>query len=372
MLITKTLTKGGAASGARNLLGALRAAGAEVVALDAYAEQRRHPLRLLRTMERIYERSLHDAGTHCLRLGPPVFDLERLYKKYRPDAIQLCDVSGNTVCFSDIAAVPCPVVHRMSDFWPYHGARHYAESPPERLSFADRLLRKRIFDGSVMPDCRVAPSHWLAGCLGGKGIAVIRNAVGIPENVRPKGLRAGLLRFGFISGHVMDQRKGFMTLPPLLDKVSTILKQDIELHVFGTIAENKLPRFDTVRIVLHPPFKSSELAEVYGAFDVLLCPSLRDNSPNVVTEALAHGVPVIAQCGTGMDSYIRETTGALIDFHGPVSAGSLQFKDVLRKISCDFPRFSRDAHEYARSELAPEVIGREYLALYNRLSSEVA
>jgi hypothetical protein len=229
VLISKTLTKGGAASGARNLLGALRAAGADVVALDGYAGLAARPARLVRVAERACERICFDAESHFLRFGPPTFDLAQVYDKYRPDVIQLCDVSGNTIRFADIARVPCPVVHRLSDFWPYHGARHYALSRPCPPGFADKLLHRFIFDGHDIPACRVAPSHWLASRLGGRDIRVIRNSVASPSEVKTRRALSGRVRFGFIAAHVMDKRKGFSALPPFMQAMAKQLPVSTEM-----------------------------------------------------------------------------------------------------------------------------------------------
>lgn len=367
LLITKTLTRGGASSGARNLLNALRAAGAEVTALDGYARQRRHPLRAVRIAERLYERSVHDAETHCLRLGPPVFDLKWLYDLHRPDIIQLCDVSGNTIRFADISRVPCPVAHRLSDFWPYHGARHYAEHPPARPGPADRLLRRLVFDGGAMPDCRVAPSHWLADRLGDTHVEVIRNAVNIPGSAGPRGAQRGPLRFGFISGQVMDPRKGFMALPRLLDAFGKSASVKVELHIFGRMSPGQVPGPVHVAMVTHGHFPPGAVSRVYDSFDILLCPSHLDNSPNVVSEALAHGVPVIGQKGTGIDSYIQSGTGVLIDFHSGERTVPA-FASATQQVLDDYAGFSRRAQAYAKDQLSPLVIGEQYLSLFHRLS----
>lgn len=367
LLLTKTLTKGGAASGARNLIGALTSAGGTVVALDAYGVGCNRLKRIFRTGERMLERVFWDAETHCMRLAPPTFDLKSLYTQLRPDIIQLCDISGNTIAFSDIQHVPCPVVHRMSDFWPYHGARHYAARIPANLDLADRFLRLMIHDGSSMPDCRVAPSHWLARQLSSRSIRVILNAVRTPDGIEPRTLNSGLLRLGFISGSVMDPRKGFSALIQVLDAVARQQSRSLELHIFGRFPKDPNFAFSELKAVFHPPFTSDILRDVYETFDILLCPSVRDNSPNVVTEAFAHGVPVIAQSGTGMDSYVQSETGALIDFHGNRKGAVSDLCTALQRVATNYQHYSSAALAYARDQLSPKVIGSQYLALYEQL-----
>lgn len=370
LLLTKTFTRGGAATGARNLGRALEAAGIEVVRVDGSAAARMPVRRGLRLAERVGERLLWDAETHCLRLGPPSIDLRGLVATHRPDIVQLCDVSANTIRFSDIPGLPCPVVHRMSDFWPYHGAHHYALSPPVRPDLADRLLRRLVFDGTAWPHRRVAPSHWLAERLGSATVEVIRNAVAAPARLRPRGVPQGPLRLGFISAQVLDPRKGFAALPALVDGLARERRSAVELHIFGRFPARGMAAFAAARAVHHPPFSPQEVASVYETFDILLCPSQRDNSPNVVTEALAHGVPVIAQCGTGMDSYVSEDTGGLIDFHAPHAQSLQALAAAVERIAADYRRVSGNARAYAIAELSPAVIGERYGGLYQRLLSE--
>jgi glycosyltransferase involved in cell wall biosynthesis len=302
-------------------------------------------------------------------LGPPVFDLRRLFERHRPDIFQLCDVSGNTIRFSDIPELPVPVVHRMSDFWPYHGAHHYAEEAPSPPDIADRLLRRFVFDGRCMPDRRIAPSHWLADRLDGGMVEVIRNAVRIPENAVTRKLKSGVVRLGFISGQLMDPRKGLATLPPLFANAGRKMPQVVELHIYGRVARGVMPTFENVKIVHHPPYYPSELPGVFGTFDILLCPSRRDNSPNVVTEALSYGVPVIGQRGTGIDSYLNDETGILVNFHGEIESSAAALFEAVHNIVVDYAEFSSAAQAYARNELHPRVIGARYLELYEKLSN---
>jgi len=370
LLIAKTLTKGGSATGARNLLIALQSAGMVVTALDAYEHHRnRKYVSFLRLIERIYERIVHNKSTHCMKLGASTFNLRDLYFQYKPDVIQLCDVSANTIHFGDIADVGCPIVHRLSDFWPYHGASHYAESTPKQPSFSDFLLRHLIFDGNNKPDLLVAPSHWLADRLSSENVEVICNAVDIPPQNLNRCKPGGILRLGFISTDIFDERKGIQFLPPFLDAVH----RDIELHVFGRLSRGKtLLNFSNISVVRHPPFSPNELIQVYNSFDVLLCPSKSDNSPNVLTEAFSFGVPVVAQSGTGMETYVNNYMGALIDFQTPSDDNIKRFSAILEKIISEYELFSNTARNFVQDKLSPHMIGSQYKNLYLNLLRLVA
>lgn len=371
LLLTKSLTKGGSALGAANVATALQGAGAQVVCLDAYVTEAYTFLGGLRLLERVYERMAHDAETHCLRLGPPVFDLAHLYTKHRPDIIQLCDISGNVIRLSDIARVPCPVVQRMSDFWPYHGARHYADLPPKRMDLAEWLLRRTITDGRYVPDALVAPSEWLAAKLRQQPtfsarVRFIRNAVVVPEHVPVRTHRSDALHFGFIANKLTDVRKGLFTLPPRLEALAK-QGQKIVLNLFGRGQVTGFPQVPGVTVRANGPFERSALRQVYEQFDVLLCPSVRDNSPNAVTEALAHGIPVIAQSGTGMDSYVSDETGALVSYHDDHDPALNAFVAAVERIVGRYASISAAASEYAKRFLHPRVIGQSYMELYAEL-----
>ncbi len=371
ILIAKSFSKGGAASGARNLRNSLKSAGHEVICLDGYEAQKRNFfLGIFRLLERVVERAFLDAETHFLRLWWPTFDLRALEKKYKPDVIQLCDVSGNTIGFSHIKYVSCPVVHRMSDFWPYKGSAHYSSISSICRGWANWIHRKMIFDGFSWPDMRVAPSQWLADSLLndslGSPVVFIPNAVersGISSGRAPK---PGVVVFGFVSNAVLDPRKGF---DRLARKLEFFAKNGcaVELKVFGELRESEKKPFQGVSVSYLGRFKSADLACVYGDIDILLCPSRLDNSPNVVTEALAHGCPVIGQAGTGMASYIYSDFGGLVDFDDLSPEGMSLFSGLVTRLLETHADCSESALSFVANELSPAVIGKKYTSLYSTL-----
>lgn len=354
LVVARSFTRGGSATGAANLALALEAARINVVRESADGKRT-----LLRKVERALERTLPDAQeTHALLLGPPCLDLPALVQRHAPDIVQLCDISANTISMETVAHLPCPSVHRMSDFWPYHGPQHYAERPNDTTPGLANVLYDRAGYVALRPTLRVAPSDWLADKVAAAGSArpqVILNAVPLVPEAKPKSLGHGILKLGFIANKLGHPRKGLARLGPALGR----LDREVQLITFGAPpAPPGLPN-----AVHRGPFAKSEIGRVMEEIDILLCPHQRDNSPNSVTEAFAHGVPVIGQSGTGMDSYIEPSRGALLDFWEDTA----DLEPALQHITSDYTSRSAAALDFARTELAAKTIGGAYADLYREL-----
>lgn len=378
LLIAKTLKRGGAARGANNLVSALRAAGAEVVTIDATSEAR-DGTKVIRNLERLLEKGAFGNECHCLRFGPSNVDLHRALADHKPDILQLCDISGNTLKLGDLSHVRCPVVHRLSDFWPYFGPYHYApatEKKGGRERVAHGLMRRLLLKGHIAPDLIVAPSENTAIALRTSldlqsRLEVVLNATPQPS-VDPTP-RAALvdtrIRLGFVAPKLADPRKGFDLLPPHLIQLAQAGWKP-SLEVFGAVRPWQEIDIPGVQVNYHGVFVGNQIDEVYAAMDILLCPSRFDNSPNVVCEAMARGVPVVAQIGTGTESYVWSgQTGALIDFSSYSEMSLLT--TTLESITANYTAMSRASISIAEKGLSPLVIGRRYISLYEELLAEV-
>jgi len=94
----------------------------------------------------------------------------------------------------------------------------------------------------------------------------------------------------------------------------------IELRIHGDLAKN--PQFgatlrqlvgDHPGITLAGPFERAQLAEVMSGLDVLVAPSTwYENSPVVISEALAAGRPVIATDLGGMRDLVEHEVNGLL------------------------------------------------------------
>jgi len=112
---------------------------------------------------------------------------------------------------------------------------------------------------------------------------LVRQNLGIPEDAK-------VILFGAISG---TKRKGFEYLVKALNIINTEKNNEkIILGIFGNFfPDNKnIGNFDTKYFGM---IEDEEvLAMLYSMADVFIIPSLEDNLPNVVIEAMACGIPV--------------------------------------------------------------------------------
>lgn len=139
------------------------------------------------------------------------------------------------------------------------------------------------------------------------GPSRVRSQLGLPEN-------APVL--GFVGRLTTD--KG---VPELIEAFDAILEREPEAHLllvgWFDVSEDALPTRWRVRIANHSRIHCTgfvaDTAPYYRAMDVMVLPSWREGFPNVVLEAAATGIPVIATVCTGSrDSVVPEVTGLLI------------------------------------------------------------
>ena len=107
---------------------------------------------------------------------------------------------------------------------------------------------------------------------------------------------------------------------------------------------------------------SSEIAEAYAAADVFVVPSLEDNLPNTIMEAMACGTPCVGFRTGGIPEMIEhQRTGYVAD------SGSAE--DLARGIAwvleyAEKADLARHCLEKVRAEYAEETVARQYLDFY--------
>ena len=121
---------------------------------------------------------------------------------------------------------------------------------------------------------------------------------------------------------------------------------------------------DRKRVYFLGPVKRVDLPVVYCRSSIMLLPSLFENAPYVLLEAMAARLPVIgARCG-GIPEIIRHNeTGLLFDPENPV-----ELLDCIKRIieNNDFAKSLADrAYDELRKNFQPQTIADANIAFYN-------
>ena len=216
-----------------------------------------------------------------------------------------------------------PVVWTMHDIWPATAICHLTlgcrsfttvckscRLLPGGSSLAQSVWRKkqRLFEDSNIHF--VACSHWLeqeaksSALLRGQKISCIPNPIdthiykkGNKEEARQRlGLPLDKKLILFASQRVTNENKGMSYLVEACRQLDNLTKCQTrcEVVVLGGHAEEVV---DQLPMKTHPlgyVNDENRIVDVYNAADVFVLPSLSENLPNTIMEAMACGVPCVA------------------------------------------------------------------------------
>lgn len=270
-----------------------------------------------------------DIATHVAVRGADVLHLHWVTRFLAPSALAALARRGR------------PLVWTLHDQRPFTGGCHYSAgcrgyestcAPCPQLRDDPFSLPARVLAAqrAALPPDRavvVTPSRWLAGCarrsacFADARIEVIPNGVDTnvftPADRRAARAELGLpmagfqILFGADSGK--EPRKGAASLASALRILAEkpAARDSIRLLSFGEPS----PLFDSTGLPLHHLGyldRDDELARAYRAADVFVLPSLEDNLPNTMLEALACGTPVVGSNIGGIpDLVVEGETGRL-------------------------------------------------------------
>lgn len=318
--------------------------------------------------------------------------------RLRPDVVNLHWLGGGFVRLGALARLGVPVVWTLHDMWAFTGGCHYSGgcvrhreacgACPRLGSGRERDLsrwtwrRKRAVYGR-MDLTVVTPSRWMAGraagssLLGGRRIEVIPNGLDT-DRYRPVDRAAArralglpgdrlLVAFGAV-GADSDRRKGYAELRRALARLgASPAGEGVDLVTFGGdpgraeedpgLPVHRLGRLDGVR----------DLVRAYAAADVFVAPSLEDNLPNTVLEALACGTPVAAFAAGGIPDMVEPGVNGELAPVGDVEA----LARALAAILGDGDRRARMAAAARERAVRDHGAGRQarrYLRLYEELA----
>jgi glycosyltransferase involved in cell wall biosynthesis len=234
---------------------------------------------------------------------------------------------------------------------------------------------------SAWRDVRItvaAPSRWMAegarrSSLFGKArIEVIPNGVDI-SLYQPMDRTLARQRLGIASNRLWimftammatsDVNKGFTFLQAALRRLAAVRK-DVEAVIVGAGEPANPPDVGVPSLYMGRCQDDATMALLYAAADVLVVPSIEENCPNTILEAMATGVPSVAFKVGGIPDLIKhEATGYLaVPFDPEDLCRGIWFvlEDSARKTL-----LSQDCRRRAVSEYDIALTTKRYAALYD-------
>lgn len=324
-------------------------------------------------------------------------NVPRRIKQDSPDIVNLHWICKGFLSTRGFTQIHVPTIWTLHDSWAFTGGCHlpldclrYRESCgacPQLKSNNEYdlsrwvwLQKRHCWKGLDLTI--VTPSNWLRGCA--TSSALFKN---LHVEVLPNGIDTKIYRpinqtlarqvLGFpldkklilagAMGMTSDPIKGFDYLQQALEIAgSSELAQDAEFVLFGASAlpNNLELAFKThCAGVLHDEVT---LAMLYSAVDLFVSPSIQENLPYTVMEAMACGTPCVAFNIGGMPDMIdHHRNGYLAE---PFSADDLA-KGIVWVLDDESRRqeLSARSREKVEDDFAIEKVTRRYITLYEEI-----
>lgn len=182
---------------------------------------------------------------------------------------------------------------------------------------------RRLFNS---PDVVASPSKWLLEFYASKGFFKKSKKIVLPnpvERIYPAGIPMdnSILKLLYLGQ--IEEHKGILFLVDVFKNLDV----DFKLHIAGDgtkMEELKKIVGDDNRFVVHGKLNSEEVAKIFNLVDLTVVPSLcYENSPSVIYESLAAGVPVLAAKIGGVAELVHDNENGFT-----FAAGN--FEDLVR------------------------------------------
>ncbi len=253
------------------------------------------------------------------------------------------------------------IVWTMHDEWPLESVWHYTKGVMPGAPFDKRVFVKKQDILARKNITFVACSEWLARIARQKTLGKGQDIVSIPNPIDTKLFHPATDRikereaFGlpkdkkivlFVSQNVNDERKGIR----YLDKAHQLLGDDIV-----TIAPGRdIPYISG----------AENMARLYACADAFVTPSLQDNLPNTVMEAMACGTPCVGFNVGGIPEMIDHKVNGYVAEYRNADDLANGIRYVLYENNAE--SLSKAAREKVESCYSERSVAEKYINIYNR------
>ncbi len=332
-------------------------------------------------------------------------DITSLPEFQQADIIHLHWINQGMLSLNDIRKILVsgkPVVWTMHDMWPCTGICHHARECTNyqqechhcpflysngKKDLSTRTFRKKKKIYQLSPITFVTCSRWLENRAQSSALLTGHTVISIPNPIntnlfRPRNKQEAraklqlpatgkLMLFGSVK--ITDKRKGIDYLIEscnLLAERRPETKDELSVVVFGNNShelDNLLPfkvyALDYVK-------DEHALPDIYNAVDLFVTPSLEENLPNTIMEAMACGVPCVGFQVGGIPEMIDH-------LHNGYVAEYKSAKDFANGIywvlsEKEYPALREQACRKVATNYSESAIAKRYTEVYNKKTGKHA
>lgn len=286
-----------------------------------------------------------------------------------------------------------PVVVTLHDQWYFTGICHYSGGCEKYKTQCERCpmlkgkwdLARLVFDRKrAMYEGRnitfVGCSRWMANMARQSRLTQGHTVTNVPNAIdtdvfKPMDKQEARKRFNlpidkklllFGAQRITDERKGFSYLKEACEHIAQFgpeLAARIGVVVLGGDAESVKSALPLPVYTVNYLGNEAEIARLYNAVDLFVTPSLQDNLPNTIVEAMACGVPCVGFDVGGIPEMIsHKQDGYVADYCDSIdfAQGIAWCLDGTR-----LPALGAAARAMALSTYSEPVVARRYLEVYH-------
>lgn len=333
-------------------------------------------------------------------------DITSLPEFKQADVIHLHWINQGMLALTDIRRIidsGKPIVWTMHDMWPCTGICHHARQcnkyqqeckncpyllnggSPKDLSNKVFLQKKDLYKNSSI--VFVTCSQWLKGQAEKSALLDKHTVINIPNPIninlfKPRNKQEARTRCNFPADKRIilfgaakptDKRKGvdyFIESCNLLVQKHPELKDRIGIAIYGKQSEQIVPLLPFETYDLKYISSEKELVNVYNAIDLYATPSLEENLPNTIMEAMACGVPCVGFNVGGIPEMIDH-------LHNGYVAEYKSAEDFANGIywtltEGEYDMLSEEASRKVTACYSEGTIAKKYIEVYNKITGDHA
>lgn len=294
-----------------------------------------------------------------------------------------------------------PVVWTMHDMWPCTGICHHARECTSyqkqcghcmylyrggwKKDLSYRVFARKLSLYKHAPLSFVACSRWLEGQARKSALLEGKEVLSIPNPINTKLFKSGdkkearlkiglpldrrLLLFGSVK--ITDKRKGIDYLVAACEMLCSQfpeLKSQLGVVVFGNHSRQLQELLPFEVFPLDYVSHEKEIVTIYNAVDMYVTPSLEENLPNTIMEAMACGVPCVGYNVGGIPEMIDHLHNGYVAEYKSVEDFARGIYWILSESTYEL--LCEEAVRKVETHYSEKSVANRYIQLYNKLLKE--